>query len=61
MKKHWYCFLSNLFFYAGHIVSKPMHWHDELGRLYPLYNYLMIRSVDFNDVSDCGIWGKIQQ
>jgi hypothetical protein len=42
----------------GHLFSKAMHV-ERLGWLYPVYNHLMICSVDVQDWSKVeGPWGK---
>lgn len=39
-------------YWLGHLTSKPMHWTYGYW-LYPVYNRLMIWSVDAQD------WGKV--
>ena len=39
--------MKYLYYYIGHIISKPMLWLD-LGWLYPLYNNLMGKSVELD-------------
>lgn len=44
-------------YWAGHVISKPMHWMDLAG-LYPIYNWLMITSYDVQEWGgdDFGPW-----
>ena len=41
--------LSWILFLVGDLVSKVMHLTEDLGHLYPLYNKLMIWSVNVQD------------
>lgn len=50
--------LAHLFYYAGHIVSKPMHYFD-WGWLYPIYNWLMIKSSEY-DIYEW-IWNNVDE
>jgi hypothetical protein len=59
--------MANTLYFLGDMVSKPMSWgwmdSDSppivwIGSYnYNIYNWLMLKSVNFNDKSDCGIWG----
>lgn len=42
-------------FWLGHFVSKLMHC-EPLGRMYPVYNRLMMWSVDLNDWAGFDLW-----
>ena len=58
--------MANVFFFLGDMVSKPMQWDwmnaDSAivewiaGINYNIYNWLMLRSVDFNDKGGCDVW-----
>ena len=64
--KFYYTILANTFFYLGDFASKPLQWdwlHEEdpvseclAGCVYSVYNWLMLKSVYFNDLGDCGVW-----
>ena len=68
--KFYNCFMSHTFYHLGDIASKPlnMDWAQEdgpraewwAGKIYNVYNWLMLVSVDFNDKSDCGVWGPCE-
>lgn len=51
-------FIAHVLYYTGHLVSKPMETFD-WGWLYPIYNWLMCTSGDF-DVNN-KIWGLIDE
>lgn len=63
--------MSNTLFFLGDLASKPlnMDWAQEdtkraeywAGKVYNVYNYLMLKSVDYNDKSDCGVWGPCDE
>jgi hypothetical protein len=64
--KLYYTIMSNTFFYLGDIASKPLQW-DWLNEenafaefvatcIYNVYNTLMLKSVYYNDLGDCGVW-----
>lgn len=44
---------------AGHLVSKLMHMGEPLGRLYPIYNRLMLWSCSVSDWGGLKIWGDM--
>ena len=60
--------MSHLFYHLGDIASKPLGWgwanSDEDNKFvewlvhinYSTYNWLMLKSCDFNDKSDCDVW-----
>lgn len=48
--------VAYILYYLGDLVSKPMHYFD-WGWLYPIYNWLMIKSGDF-DINH-KIWGPM--
>ena len=58
--------MSHTFYFLGDIASKPlnMDWAQEdgpktewfAGQIYNVYNWLMLKSVSYNDKSDCGVW-----
>ena len=62
--------MSHTLYFLGDIASKPlnMNWAQEdgsraeywTGKVYNVYNWLMLKSVDFNDKSDCNIWGPCE-
>ena len=66
--KFYYCFMSNALYYMGHAVSRPMSWgwfdadnwidSKTASINYSIYNWLMLKSVDFNDKSDCDVWTR---
>ena len=65
--KTYNCIMANVLYFLGDIVSKPMSWEwmdsDSPPLVwfgsynYSFYNWLMLKSADFNDKSDCGVWG----
>lgn len=69
--KYYTCYaLSNVFYTLGDIASKPlnMDWAQEDGSktewtcsiVYCVYNWLMLRSVYFNDLGGCDVWGDYE-
>ena len=58
--------MANIFYYLGDFVSKPMQWdwmNTEspfiewlCGINYNIYNWLMLKSVYFNDEGGCDVW-----
>ena len=58
--------MANMFYYLGDFASKPMQWDwmntDSLfierlcGVNYQIYNWLMLKSVYFNDEGGCDVW-----
>jgi len=66
--KYYTCYaISNIFYTLGDIASKPMSWGWMDGDYwieswiasvdYRIYNWLMLKSVYFNDLGGCDIWG----
>ena len=47
--------ISWFLYCAGHVVSKPMNKCSAFGFLYPLYNWLMMKSVQVQG-SGSGPW-----
>jgi hypothetical protein len=61
MKKFIGCIVTWILYWLGDLVSKPMYYID-LWWLYPVYNRLMIWSVDVQDWSGAdGPWGTKEQ
>ena len=64
--KTYHYIMSHLFYHLGDIASKPMSWgwldketpiREFIGTWnYRLYNYLMLKSVDFNDAGGHDVW-----
>ncbi len=48
--------LSWMFYYLGDGVSRIMNLADRLGVLYPLYNWLMMKSVKLQGDDPNGPW-----
>ncbi len=58
--------MANMFYYLGDFASKPMSWGwmDGESRViewiaginYNIYNWLMLKSVYFNDKGGCDVW-----
>ena len=48
--------MANLLYYSGHLVSIPMYMFDRASFLYPLYNWLMVKSADFDAIYETGVW-----
>ena len=69
--KFYNCLMSHSFYFLGDIASKPlnMDWAQEetdraeywAGKVYSVYNWLMLKSVAYNDRSDCGVWGPCER
>ena len=47
--------MSYVYYFFGHIISKPMHWFD-FWWLYPAYNKLMIKSYEIQERTGNGPW-----
>lgn len=61
MKKCIAFVVSWALFVSGDLVSRLMHRCEQAGRLYPIYNWLMIKSTDMQDWGgNASPWGKIQ-
>lgn len=43
-------------YYGGCFVHQIMNLHEKLGRLYPIYGYLMTKSVKVNDWAGLNLW-----
>ncbi len=53
--------LSWIFFFLGDLASKPLNWVDRewwVSFWYPIYNTLMIASVNIQKDDPRGPWGK---
>jgi len=70
MKFYYTLTMAHLFYHLGDIASKPlnMDWAQEdgpyrewiAGKISSVYNYLMLKSVDFNDAGDHDVWGPCE-
>jgi len=49
--------LMHACYWSGDALSRIMYWR--LGHLYPVYNWLMVRSLELNDWADLGWWKKL--
>ena len=64
--KIYYYIMANTLYHLGDIASKPMQWdwmNTEgpfiewlCGINYQIYNWLMLKSVYFNDEGGCDVW-----
>ena len=46
-------------YYLGDLVSKLDIFSRYL-KIYPLYNYLMIKSLEFDEAYDVHLWGDVE-
>lgn len=53
-----YC---NFLFFLGHYWSRLILKFDCMGWTYPVYNYLMIKSVGVNDKYGFDVWGEVDE
>lgn len=51
--------LSWVLYGLGHIVSRPMLWWD--WPVYPVFNWLMLRSSDVQDWAGAGPWSEVKE
>lgn len=59
MKKLYGSIMAYSLYYLGDLVSKPMYWHDIFARAYPVYNWLMLKSSDYQDDYElAGPWSR---
>lgn len=49
-------------YWVGDLVSKPMCWCDLFAYAYPFYNWLMLKSADYQDEYDlAGPWDRTSE
>lgn len=66
IKYYFYISLAHIFYHLGDIVSRPLNWNwanneskttEFLVHInYSLYNYLMLKSCNFNDEVGGDVW-----
>ena len=69
--KLYYKIMGNTFFYLGDLVSRPLNWdwmNSEAPTIvwlasanYNVYNWLMLKSVYYDDIGDLDIWTPVDE